>query len=459
MEGFVSLTNMLRRCPVCPNIPGRYPIEPTGPRPCKVLCIGEAGAKNEDRRGYPFAGASGKELDTYYLPRAGLSRDVVGVTNAMKCSLQGYRNPKPEEAAVCAEFHLARELREFDPEVIVPMGAVACSLFEPDVSLELHHGMALVRSLYDWMGIVFPNYHPAAGMRDDLYLTHLHNDFPRLEGILRGEIGADDEPEERPGDYGMCETRRDVREELMRTSPWEIGLDTETIPLGPAPDARRDKPYMLSWSGRRDGGRVIMADRPELLKMFVEWVREKDPLIDVHNALFDMPVTQRMGVPLDWRRIEDTMIDAYHARSLPHGLKALSYRLLKSPMGDYEDLVKPHSLEPQLDWLADVATHEGIEQPWLKPRQWKVGRKAAHAFTAAANKGAYPQERIKNWIKDEERDFWAAEDAVGKFPWMSLRFVPLEQAVYYAAMDAARTLELRPKIGEVLRGMRRNVGA
>ena len=60
-----------------------------GPVPAKpgrggVMLVGEAPGKNEDETGVPFTGQAGEYLNSL-LESAGLSRDLVTISNTVKC--------------------------------------------------------------------------------------------------------------------------------------------------------------------------------------------------------------------------------------------------------------------------------------------------------------------------------------------------------------------------------------
>ena len=420
-----------------------------GERHSHVLIIGEAPAKNEDRIGAPMVGATGKELDQYYLPIAGLSRRDVAVTNSMLCSLKGYRNPTKEQAEPCAAHHLPPTLAHVDPDIIVLLGAVACSLAQPQVHLESQHGIPFIGSLYDWVGPILPMYHPAAGMRDDFAQTQLQRDFPVLkkmvyEGLEEHWLSINEDGL----DYGVS-TADTIAEDLYRCDPFKFAIDTETDNKGPGPDPVRDDPFMLSFSGAEGFARVIMANDANTLDYLFRWVERTNASVFEHNSLFDQVVLRKMdpeGRGVSWKQVRDTQVDAYHARSLEQGLKSLSYRLLGCKMNDYDDVVKPYAAPHQLRYLSEIALHEGkLPQPYLTKGQWKLQRKCESAVIAHIERKVDLQDRFRQW---PEEDQWVAEDNFGPFPWTSIRFAPRAESVYYSCQDADITRRLRKPIIE-----------
>jgi DNA polymerase len=96
----------------------------------RVLLIGEQPGDQEDRAGEPFVGPAGRILDNAIV-EAGLSRDEVYVTNAVKhfkWTPKGKRRihqrPSAGEVAACKQW-LSAELEAVDPEVVVALGATA----------------------------------------------------------------------------------------------------------------------------------------------------------------------------------------------------------------------------------------------------------------------------------------------------------------------------------------------
>jgi DNA polymerase len=95
-----------------------------------VMLIGEQPGDREDREGAPFVGPAGKLLDTA-LERAGIDRDEVYVTNAVKHfkweprgKRRIHKKPNTEEIRACNPW-LQAELSVVKPKVIVCLGATA----------------------------------------------------------------------------------------------------------------------------------------------------------------------------------------------------------------------------------------------------------------------------------------------------------------------------------------------
>lgn len=123
-----STLDQCRRCELWRNatqgVPG------AGPSSARIMLLGEQPGDQEDLAGQPFVGPAGKLLDGA-LREAGLSRDTVYVTNAVKhfkWEPQGkrrlHKTPNQREINACA-YWLDEELARVNPQVIVALGGTA----------------------------------------------------------------------------------------------------------------------------------------------------------------------------------------------------------------------------------------------------------------------------------------------------------------------------------------------
>ncbi len=96
----------------------------------RVMIIGEAPGRDEDREGRPFVGRAGQLLDRM-LAAIDLGREAqaienaVYITNVLPWRPPQNRDPKPEEIAMLLPF-LQRHVELVDPQVIVLMGNISC---------------------------------------------------------------------------------------------------------------------------------------------------------------------------------------------------------------------------------------------------------------------------------------------------------------------------------------------
>ncbi len=91
----------------------------------RVMIIGEAPGRDEDREGRPFVGRAGQLLDRM-LDAIGLSRaENVYITNVLPWRPPQNRDPQAEEIAMLTPF-LSRHVELAAPDLLVLMGNISC---------------------------------------------------------------------------------------------------------------------------------------------------------------------------------------------------------------------------------------------------------------------------------------------------------------------------------------------
>lgn len=96
-----------------------------GDAEARIIFVGEAPGAEEDRKGIPFIGPSGRLLDRM-LASVGLERSQVFITNTVFWRPPGNRSPAAQEIAVCMPF-LERIIELVDPDVLVAVGGPAAT--------------------------------------------------------------------------------------------------------------------------------------------------------------------------------------------------------------------------------------------------------------------------------------------------------------------------------------------
>jgi DNA polymerase len=89
----------------------------------RILFIGEGPGAEEDRRGLPFVGLSGKLLDKM-MASIGLDRTQALISNTVFWRPPGNRTPTAHEIAVCIPF-VERLIELVDPKILVALGGPA----------------------------------------------------------------------------------------------------------------------------------------------------------------------------------------------------------------------------------------------------------------------------------------------------------------------------------------------
>ncbi len=151
-----------------------------GVRGARVMIVGEAPGRDEDRVGKPFVGAAGQLLDKM-LAAIDLSREAsVYITNVLPWRPPQNRDPKPEEVAMMQPF-LQRHIALAAPEVVVIMGNHACQ------TLLGKRGITRLRG--DWTEAegkpALPMFHPAYLLRNPAAKREAWADLLSLKARLR----------------------------------------------------------------------------------------------------------------------------------------------------------------------------------------------------------------------------------------------------------------------------------
>jgi uracil-DNA glycosylase family 4 len=417
------------------------------------MFVGEAPGKDEDRRGVPFVGKTGMELDQHYLPLAGLRRDRVRITNAISCLPVGHagkldmgRAKDIDLLLSCTNHHLYSELEAAKPILIVPMGAFAVYAIDPEINLELQHGIPLETS---W-GTVFPMYHPARGIHEPKTMLLIRNDFVRLGKYLKGKLRIPVDNEPTPS-YQVWDGNTMG---LDRSDP--LACDTEVT--------RKREPFCLTFSNVPGCANLIKADHNTTLAAFQKVLNEWTGPILWHNWLFDEDVVRRMGLHFPRHLIVDTMALAFRLGNVPQGLKALAYRELGMTMMDFDDLVTPYSTPKCLQYLRQAYDHE-----WPKPEEQLVrdeeGKWKLYKPQSMATKlKRFLTDYQKNPKKDvfESWDNWEdshalIEKEMGPWPGKCITHVPFDKVLHYACRDADALLRLWPVLKRMQRALRHTV--
>jgi uracil-DNA glycosylase len=171
-RSLAELASALQRCRECPlGALATQAVPGAGPRRgARLMFVGEQPGDQEDLRGLPFVGPSGRLLDRAF-SALGWPREKVYVTNAVKhfkFELRGkrriHKTPAQQEAAACLHW-LESEIDFVEPEALVALGAIAArQLTGRPVAVTRQRGMWLERS--DGRRVLI-TLHPSALLRGD----------------------------------------------------------------------------------------------------------------------------------------------------------------------------------------------------------------------------------------------------------------------------------------------------
>jgi len=158
-----------------------------GPAKSKIMLIGEAPGYQEEQTGRVFSGAAGKELDKM-LTRAGLRREDIYVTNAVKCRPPENRTPERWEAKICADTYVTREIEEIAPTHILLLGNAALTAVARKSGITKHRGVRLEVKGQPRSRTIMAAFHPAYALRNPGVYPVLQEDIRRFARAIQGEF-------------------------------------------------------------------------------------------------------------------------------------------------------------------------------------------------------------------------------------------------------------------------------
>lgn len=171
-----------RRCDLCQqrtNI-----VFGVGNPQARLLLVGEAPGREEDRQGEPFVGEAGRLLDRI-LFAMGLQRSEVYICNVMKCHPPENRDPAQVEMETCETF-LKRQIQAIDPELIVTLGRFASqALLRDQTPISKMRG-----TWQEYQSVpLMPTFHPAYLLRNPSSKREVWEDMKQVMHRLHRNSG------------------------------------------------------------------------------------------------------------------------------------------------------------------------------------------------------------------------------------------------------------------------------
>lgn len=456
------------RCPTCPN--KYFCIPSDGPTTARIAAFGERPGQWEERnaqRGFTgygprhcFIGPTGEEFNDNYLWLAGLDRDEMYVGNVVKCGEDFNKKPGAKDLS-CAYHFLPGELAEVNPEIVILMGASACS-FVPDIDLSTEHGIPRPAELFGWVGWVVPMYHPASGLHDSAMMIPMLEDWERLKPWL--ETGAWQWAEDRfpERNYGLIEKVSDWARYLEEcVTDWlQGGLGRSDLLIGGDTETHAGAPYSFQLSIRTGTARMILLKDEHLVREVGGWLSAQLPTwgeaqLVFHNAPADLNIFEKIvGGKLNGM-YRDTMQEAYRFGNLPQGLKALSRRILGRTRKSWEETVTPHSKEVLAEWMMNGfchaeenwrVTHQRVSEKTGKPLKSVVKKSEAEKLLLEIMGYLQNNPDYKVWDKLVERmtpsELERLTVSVGPVPQKGIAHCPPAVQIHYGCSDPDDTLAL-----------------
>lgn len=296
-----------------------YPVQGDGPLPAEIFIVGIRPGFEEIKRGRPFVGKSGLELDRYLLTCCGVDRSNVRVSNLVR-DFHGDDEPTPEEIERDWPL-LLQELSECSPRYLVLLGGVTAKKFLGS-EFSLDWGNGLVRPTTQ--GYIIPIVHPAAGLHRQAEAVRVWWGFQQLGRLLRGEALPQ-------GHLQDCEPH--PRYELVDRDRVEYRCAVDT-------EGSRERPWCLSFSAKAGKGYVVR-----------HGVDFGDDII-LHNSLHDLSVLKALGCNVG--KFTDTMVMANLLGTEPMGLKSLARRYCGMLCEEYGDIIRPAMYITAIEYLGRV---------------------------------------------------------------------------------------------------------
>ncbi|MDP2952649.1 MAG: DNA polymerase, partial [Chloroflexota bacterium] len=334
------------------------------------------------------------------------------------------------------------------PKLIIPVGAAAIRWVLSDSTLTVSqtHGLPKEVTVAGHRTVVFPCFHPAAGLRRPQYRKLVTDDFKNLGAFL-----ADGMRFNRNGsmpDLVAVRVSMDVVVEAINGSP-SVAVDTESDEQGL---------FCMSFSVDGQVGYVLHRDDLGIdgAKRLTEALNRPELSVSMHHALYDLKVLESVGINVD-KTVFDSMIAAYLLGRESQALKELAYRDLGLKMTRYDDLVGQYGAEKVKRYLLAAAKHKYGPMPPEDKWEWN---KAKTDILLKTHKHQPLEKKLMSMARKVERgddgfklvenlegvERGAIERATGlTVPHPTIADVPTEaEWVRYSAMDAIATYQLRP---------------
>lgn len=184
---YQKIVKRIKKCRKCELWKYRENVVPgAGLLNARIILVGEAPGKHEDRQGKPFVGRAG-EILTKHLEKIGLKRNKVFITNILKCRPPENRDPKKEEMERCKTY-LQEQIKIIDPQVIVTLGRYSTQIILGLKDIRVNK-ISRVRGKVFEMGkrVIIPTYHPAAILYNPSFEKEIRKDFIKVKEILKDE--------------------------------------------------------------------------------------------------------------------------------------------------------------------------------------------------------------------------------------------------------------------------------
>lgn len=385
-----DITEICRNCPLYEHaksncIPGRGSNYP------KVIFIGEAPGREEDREGEVFIGDAGKKVDEF-IHKYKIHLDDFFITNVCRCRPEHNRTPTRKEIRACSPY-LFDEIQRLKPKILVPMGNTALMALLGVTGIHSYRNRVMRSDTYNCD--VLPMLHPSALLRNPDHESLMHKDFQKLKEYLAEHVTAETRERIEFGEVKVVQTKphmNSIYKKILKRGImfWDVETNGESV-------YDKDKLQVTCVSICCENKIAYVFPVTEYANdLYEHFIFDfmlkllQNPKIKkcAQNINFDTKVMKvKYGIEtVNWWF--DTMIAHYLIKPVrgTHNLHAMTWEYLAEEAGGYDDFVKSiggaHKLEPGQDlWHYNgLDSSVGFElmtifEPILKKRNhWRIFR-------------------------------------------------------------------------------------
>ncbi len=148
----------------------------------RLMFVGEAPGKDEDRAGLPFVGRAGQLLDRM-LAAIGLDRSQVYIANIVPWRPPGNRKPTAQESELCLPF-ARRQIELVNPDVLVLLGGTSTSALLGVEGIMRQRGKWHEYDIGGRTVPALPTLHPAFLLRTPAQKKFAWRDFRAIKAAL-----------------------------------------------------------------------------------------------------------------------------------------------------------------------------------------------------------------------------------------------------------------------------------
>jgi len=299
-------------------------VGPEGAADAKIVLIGEAPAREEERERRPFVGSAGRYLNKF-IRMAGLVRDELYLTNISK-----YRVPSdkigrldPQALKMCQE-ELIAEINELEnPEILVPLGNYPLKAITDKSGITNFRGSVLhPKESIKHDCIVIPSFHPS--------ILHYANydQWPLIVADLSKVKRIRDQGFKFP-EYNFIvqptlEKIRETLEWLVATQHKRVAIDVETPHrllscIGLAWSRSEGICIPFYWGSGRDYW--TLEEEHTLWKMLAEYLPQLN--LCGQNTFFDWEIMRDHGIELKPPIWDSMLMHACLYSEMRHNLETI----------------------------------------------------------------------------------------------------------------------------------------